>query len=61
MKNIKDAVYDVFMLASEYKEMDLDDIALEIQNRFSEWKDADLNELRKKSFFLFGECYNEDR
>ncbi len=53
MKNIKDAVYDVFMLASEYKEMDLDDIALEIQNRFSEWKDADLNELRKKvSSFL---------
>lgn len=53
MKIIKDAVYDVFMFAPEYKEMDLDDIALEIQDRFSEWKDADLNELRRKiSSFL---------
>lgn len=34
MKIIKDAVYDVFMFVPEYKEMDLDDIALEIQDRF---------------------------
>lgn len=49
MKTIKDAVYDAFMIMGVgYKEMSLDDIALEIQDKDSDYKDCDLNELRKK-------------
>ena len=49
MKTIKDAVYDAFMLQGVgYKEMSLDDIALEIQDKDSDFKDCDLDELRKK-------------
>lgn len=49
MKSIKDAVYDAFMIQGVgYKEMSLDDIALEIQDKDLEYKDYDLDELRKK-------------
>lgn len=49
MKSIKDAVYDAFMIQGvRYREMSLDDIALEIQDKDSEYKDCNLDELRKK-------------
>lgn len=49
MKPIKDAVYDAFMIQGVgYNEMSLDDIALEIQDKDLEYKDYDLDELRKK-------------
>lgn len=49
MKTIKDAVYDAFMIQGvNYPEMSIDDIALEIQDKDSDYKDCDLNELRKK-------------
>ena len=49
MKSIKDAVYDAFMIQGvNYPEMSIDDIALEIQDKDSDYKDYDLNELRKK-------------
>lgn len=49
MKTIKDAVYDAFMIQGvNYPEMSIDDIALEIQDKDSDYKDYDLNELRKK-------------
>lgn len=55
MKSIKDAVYDAFMIQGVgYKEMSLDDIALEIQDKDLEYKDYDLDELRKKiSSFMY--------
>ena len=49
MKAIKEAVYDVFMMQGvRYKEMSLDDIALEIQDKDLDYRYVDLNELRKK-------------
>lgn len=49
MKTIKEAVYDAFMIQGvRYKEMSLDDIALEIQDKDSDFKDCNLDELRKK-------------
>ena len=49
MKSIKEAVYNTFMIQGVgYKEMSLDDIALEIQDKDSEFKDYDLDDLRKK-------------
>lgn len=49
MKTIKDAVYDAFMIQGVgYKEMSLDDIALEIQDKDSEFKNCNLDELRRK-------------
>lgn len=49
MKLLKDAVYDVFMMQGvRYKEMSLDDIALEIQDKDIEYKNCNLDELRKK-------------
>lgn len=49
MKTIKDAIYDAFMIQGvNYPEMSIDDIALEIQDKDSDYKDSDLNELRKK-------------
>ena len=49
MKLIKEAVYDAFMIQGvNYQEMSIDDIALEIQDKDSDYKDYDLDELRKK-------------
>ena len=49
MKTIKDAVYDAFMIQGvNYQEMSIDDIALEIQDKDSDYKEYDLDELRKK-------------
>lgn len=49
MTSIKDAVYDAFMLSGVgYKEMTLDDIALEIQDKNSDFKDFNLDTLRKQ-------------
>lgn len=49
MKTIKDAVYDAFMIQGVgYKEMSLDDIALEITDKDSDFKDYNPDELRKK-------------
>lgn len=49
MKTIKEAVYDAFMIQGVgYKEMSLDDIALEIVDKDSDYKDYNPDELRKK-------------
>lgn len=49
MKPLKDAIYDAFMFGgADYKEMDLNDISLLIQDRDNEYKDYDLNILLKK-------------
>lgn len=49
MKSLKDAIYDAFMFSGVgYKEMDLNDIALLIQDRDNEYKDYDLDVLLKK-------------
>lgn len=49
MKPLKDAIYDAFMFSGVgYKEMDLNDIALLIQDRDNEYKDSDLDVLLKK-------------
>lgn len=49
MKTIKEAVYDVFMIQGvNYPEMSIDDITLEIQDKDSDYKGYDLDELRKK-------------
>lgn len=49
MKGLKDAIYDAFMIQGvNYKEMSIDDIALEIQDKNLEYKDYDLDILRKK-------------
>ena len=49
MMPLKDAIYDAFMFGgADYKEMDLNDIALLIQDRNNEYKDYNLNELLKK-------------
>lgn len=49
MKTIKDAIYDAFMIQGvNYSEMSIDDIALEIQDKNSDFKEYDLDELRKK-------------
>lgn len=46
---IKEAVEDAFnLLGVGYKEMSLDDIALEIQDKNSDYKDYDLDVLRKQ-------------
>jgi hypothetical protein len=40
MMPLKDAIYDAFMFGgADYKEMDLNDIALLIQDRNNEYKD----------------------
>ena len=49
MKSLKDAIYDAFMFSGVgYKEMDLNDISLLIQDRDNEYKDYDLDVLLKK-------------
>lgn len=49
MKSIKDAVYDAFMIQGVgYKEMSLDDISLEIQDKDIDFKNCNLDDLRKK-------------
>lgn len=49
MMPLKDAIYDAFMFGgADYKEMDLNDIALLIQDRNNEYKDYNLNDLLKK-------------
>lgn len=49
MRSIGDAVYDTFMLlGSNYKEMNLDDIALEIQDKFNEYKKSDIDIIRNQ-------------
>lgn len=49
MKSIKDAVYDAFMIQGVgYKEMSLDDISLEIQDKDIDFKNFNLDDLRKK-------------
>lgn len=49
MKSIADAVYDAFMFSgADYKEMDLDMIALIITDRDNEYKKVNPDELRKK-------------
>lgn len=49
MKSLKDAIYDAFMLSGVgYKEMDLNDIALLIQDRDNDYKNYNLDVLLKK-------------
>lgn len=49
MKSIADAVYDAFMFSgADYREMDLDMIALVITDRDNEYKKVNPDELRKK-------------
>lgn len=49
MKTIKEAVYDAFMIQGVgYNEMTLDDIALEIQDKDADFKECDIDILRKK-------------
>lgn len=49
MKSIKDAVYDAFMIQGVgYKEMSLDDISLEIQDKDIDFRNSNLDDLRKK-------------
>ncbi len=49
MKTIKDAVYDAFMIQGvNYPEMSIEDVVLEIQDKDSDFKGYDLNELYKK-------------
>ena len=49
MKTIAEAVYDAFMIqGTNYKEMSLDDIALEITDKDSDFKDYDPDLLRKQ-------------
>lgn len=50
MKSIKDAVYNTFMFqgVNYSEEMSIDDIVLEIQDKDAEYKDYDLDELRRK-------------
>lgn len=49
MKTIKEAVYDAFMIQGVgYKEMSLDDITLEIQDKDSDFKNCNIDDLRKK-------------
>lgn len=49
MKAIRDAVYDAFMIQGVgYKEMSLDDITLEIQDKDADFKDYNVDDLRKK-------------
>lgn len=49
MKSIKDAVYDAFMIQGvNYPEMSIDDIALEIQDKDSDYREYNVDELRKK-------------
>ncbi len=48
MMTIKEAVEDIFNMRGDYKEMTLDDIALEIVDKIDDFKDANIDTLRKQ-------------
>lgn len=53
---IKEAVEDIFNMRGDYREMTLDDIALEITDKIVDFKDANVDTLRRKiSSFMANE------